>query len=103
MRVIVFFDLPMEKGSEVKQYNSFRKFLINEGFIMLQKSVYSKIALNMSIADSVRKKVYEKVPDSGIVQLLIITERQFSKIETIVGEHKSDVLDTTDRMIIIWN
>lgn len=101
MRIVVFFDLPMEKSIEIKQYNKFRKFLIKEGFIMLQKSVYSKIALNMSIANSLRKKVYENVPDAGIVQLLIITERQFSKIETILGEHKTNVLDNTSRLIII--
>ena len=39
MRVMIFFDLPTETAKDRKIYNKFRKFLINEGFIMLQESV----------------------------------------------------------------
>ena len=42
MRILVFFDLPMETAKERKIYSKFRKLLINEGIIMMQKSVYTK-------------------------------------------------------------
>lgn len=45
MRVIVFFDLPMKTPNERKEYASFRKNLIQEGFLMVQESVYVRIAL----------------------------------------------------------
>lgn len=60
MRVLIFFDLPMETAKERKIYSKFRKFLINEGFIMMQKSVYTKLALNNSIVNSIKKK-YTKI------------------------------------------
>lgn len=51
MRVIVFFDLPTDTAKDRRNYNKFRRNLINDGFIMLQESVYSKLALNGSIAN----------------------------------------------------
>ena len=47
MRTIVFFDLPNIYHKDKRNYQLFHKFLINEGYIMLQESVYSKLALNL--------------------------------------------------------
>ena len=41
MRVIVFFDLPTISVEDRKEYTKFRKFLIKNGFLMMQESVYS--------------------------------------------------------------
>ena len=101
MRIIVFFDLPVETAKERKTYSKFRKFLINEGFIMMQKSVYTKLALNNSIVNSIKDKIYKNKPKIGIVQMLVITEKQFSSIEYITGEKMSDILDDTERMIVL--
>lgn len=101
MRVIVFFDLPTETAKDRKIYSRFRKLLINEGFIMLQESVYAKLALNNSIANSIKDKIYKNKPPKGIVQMLVITEKQFSSIEYVVGEKSNDVLDDTERLIIL--
>lgn len=101
MRVVVFFDLPTETAKDRKVYSKFRKLLINEGFIMLQESVYAKLALNNSIANSIKEKIYKNKPMKGIVQMLTITEKQFSSIEYVVGEKRNDVLDDTERLVIL--
>ncbi len=101
MRILVFFDLPVETARERKIYTKFRKFLVNEGFIMMQKSVYSKLALNNSIVNSIKEKIYRNKPIEGIVQMLVITEKQFSGIEYVTGEKDSNILDNTERMIIL--
>ena len=44
MRVLIFFDLPVKTVAERKAYATFRKNLLREGFIMVQESVYSRIA-----------------------------------------------------------
>ena len=44
MRVLVLFDLPMNNSAQIREYNQFRKFLIKSGFMMMQKSVYCKLA-----------------------------------------------------------
>ena len=48
MRVIVFFDLPTLTTEDKRNYSKFRRFLIKNGFMMLQESVYAKLALNSS-------------------------------------------------------
>ena len=101
MRVMVFFDLPTETAKDRKIYNKFRKFLINEGFIMMQESVYAKLALNNSIVNSIKDKINKNRPPKGIVQLLVITEKQFSSIEYIVGNKTSNVVDNTERFVLL--
>lgn len=101
MRVLIFFDLPTETAKERKIYAKFRKLLINEGFIMLQESVYSKLALNYSIVDSIKDKIYKNRPPKGIVQLLVITEKQYSSIEYIVGNDSTNILNDTERFIVL--
>lgn len=101
MRVIVFFDLPTDTGADRKQYRQFRKFLIKKGFIMMQESVYCKLALNTTVADSIVQAVKANKPETGLVQLLVITEKQFSRIEFIVGKSKNNILDSDERIVIL--
>lgn len=101
MRIIVFFDLPSTTYLDQREYNKFHKFLIKSGYIMMQKSVYIKLALNMSIVKSEKLKLEKNKPKKGIVQVLIITEKQFSQIDYIVGKKKSNVIDKEDRLLIL--
>ena len=101
MRVIVFFDLPTETLDDKKEYRNFRKFLIRKGFLMIQESVYCKLALNSTVADSIVQAVKSNKPRAGIVQMLVITEKQYSKMEFVVGESKNTVVDSDDRMIVL--
>lgn len=101
MRIIVFFDLPMTSSKRVKDYNRFRKFLIKEGFIMLQQSVYTKLALNATTANRTKKKVGKNLPPDGLVQMLTVTEKQFASMETLTGNAASGILDSTDRLVIL--
>lgn len=101
MRMIVFFDLPTITVQDRKNYLKFRKFLIKEGFIMMQESVYSKLTLNKSITQSIKDKIYKNKPPDGIVQLLVITEKQFSSMEYIIGNKTYKNLDDTERLIIL--
>lgn len=95
------FDLPVATADERREYRLFRKYLVKNGFLMLQESVYSKIAQNSTSADAIIDNVRKNKPKSGLVQLLKITEKQYSKMEFIVGEVKTDVIDNDERLIII--
>ena len=101
MRILVFFDLPVLSLEQLRDYRSFRKFLIKDGFIMLQESVYCKMVLNESAAKAVVEQVKKNRPEDGLIQLLTVTEKQFSKMEYIVGEYKSEVLDSDQRLVIL--
>lgn len=101
MRVVVFFDLPTTSLENKREYRRFRKFLISKGFYMLQESVYCKLTLNKSVANRVMKSIRENSPDEGLIQMLIVTEKQFSKMEYVIGESTSSVLDSDERLVII--
>lgn len=99
MRLLLFFDLPMQTDKDRREYNAFHKFLLRNGFIMMQKSVYTKLVLNNVTSAAVKERVRCNLPADGIVELLEITENQFSKIEYLVGEEQQLVIDTTDRLV----
>jgi CRISPR-associated protein Cas2 len=101
MRMIVFFDLPVLTEKNRRDYREFRKFLVKSGFCMLQESVYCKLAPNSTAADTLLENVKKNKPDEGLVQVLKITEKQYSKMEFIVGERKSEVLDSDERLIVL--
>lgn len=101
MRTIVFFDLPNIYSRDKKNYLLFRKFLINEGFLMMQESVYSKIVMNSQQADLLLERVRKKAPKKGLIQVLTITERQYSQIKYIIGEHNSKIIDSEDRLVVL--
>ncbi|MDO5708052.1 MAG: CRISPR-associated endonuclease Cas2 [Andreesenia angusta] len=101
MRVIVLFDLPTYTSEDMRDYRRFRKYLLKSGFFMLQESVYCKLALNHSIVKTIELSLKKNKPKSGLVQVLVITEKQYSKMIYLVGERKNDKLDDDDRTVII--
>lgn len=101
MRMILFFDLPTVTQQDKREYLRFRKFLITEGFIMMQESVYTKIVLNGTASNLMRNKVKKNKPKGGLVQVLIITEKQFSSMEYVCGEAQNVIVESTKRLIIL--
>ena len=101
MRMMIFFDLPTDTIKDRREYARFRKYLIKNGFVMMQESVYCKLVPNHTISEFVIDSVKKHRPSEGLVQLLRVTEKQFSKMEYIVGEKKGNVLDTDERLVIL--
>lgn len=101
MRTIIFFDLPNVYSIDKRNYNRFRKYLIKEGFIMLQESVYSKISLNNQQSDALIQRIKKNSPRKGVIQLLIITEKQYSNIQYILGNNDNKIINSEDRLIVL--
>ena len=101
MRILVMFDLPVGTAAERKEYQTFRKLFFKSGFLMLQESVYCKIAQNSVAADGIVESVKRNKPKDGLVQVLRITEKQYSKMEYIVGKRRTDVIDSDERLLIL--
>lgn len=99
MRVIVFFDLPTTTKSERHEYAKFRKFLIKSGFMMMQESVYCKIVLNQTVLSSVGNGLRKNKPEQGLIQMLTVTEKQFEKMEFLLGDSRGDIINTDERFI----
>ena len=101
MRVIVFFDLPTETTEDRRNYSKFRKGLIKGGFMMIQESVYAKLALNSTQVSQIVNEVRSMRPQKGIAQILTVTEKQFAKMEFISGKCNGNVIDSDERLLIL--
>lgn len=101
MRVVVFFDLPVLTEKNRKDYRDFRKYLIKSGFLMMQESVYCKLVQNSVAADSLVENIKNHKPSAGLVQLLKLTEKQYAKMECIVGSSRNNIIDSDERLIIL--
>lgn len=102
MRLVVFFDLPVETSKQRKDYRLFRKFLVKEGYLMLQESVYSKLATTEANASAAITLLRKNRPPQGLVQVLKITEKQFESMEYITGKrHSFEELDSPDEFVVL--
>ncbi|MCM1306197.1 MAG: CRISPR-associated endonuclease Cas2 [Bacteroides sp.] len=101
MRTILFFDLPTETSSEVREYTKFHKFLIKNGFAMMQKSVYCHLSLNATAVGSTIAAIRKNKPVKGLVQVLTVTEKQFARMEFIVGQYDGDILNSDSRLVVL--
>lgn len=101
MRVIVFFDLPTVTTADRREYAKFRRRLMKSGFMMIQESVYSKLALNSTQVAQIVGEVQKIRPEKGLVQVLTVTEKQYSKMTLLCGKGNSNVLDTDERLVIL--
>ncbi len=102
MRLLVFFDLPVETARQRKQYRLFRKHLIKEGYLMLQESVYAKLVVNDNAANSAVARLRKNRPSEGLVQVLQVTEKQFATMVYITGSRGAyDEIDTMEEFLVL--
>lgn len=102
MRLVLFFDLPVETAKQRKDYRLFRKFLIKDGFLPLQESVYAKLVVNDGAAGSAIARVRKHRPPAGLVQILKVTETQFATMEYITGKRPEyDEVDTMEELLVL--
>lgn len=90
MWLFVFFDLPTKTKKERQKYTRFRNFLLKDGFIMMQFSVYARICKGDDSVDTHKKRVKEKIPSRGHIRMVSITDLQYGKMETLVGEKSEE-------------
>ena len=102
MRLVVFFDLPTETAPQRREYARFRKYLLKNGYLMLQKSVYTKLAIDGRMVDALIARLEENKPAEGLVQALQVTEKQYSDIVCIVGGGDvREELESTEGLVVL--
>lgn len=85
MRLLVFFDLPMVTKAEKRAYVQFRKFLLNDGYDMIQWSVYGRILNGTDAEKKHLARLAENLPPEGSVRAMTVTEKQYAGMRLLVG------------------
>ncbi|MCB1065954.1 MAG: CRISPR-associated endonuclease Cas2 [Verrucomicrobiae bacterium] len=101
--LIVAFDLPVKTPEERKRYTDFRKWLLKDGYQMLQYSVYIRpcvtYARQLTHIDRLRKSV----PDEGHVRAIFVTRSQWEKSFIINGRPaKVQSPEGMPEQIMLW-
>ena len=59
------------------------------------------VELNGTAVNAIVDNVHKNKPEEGLVQLLTVTEKQYSKMDIIIGEMKSEVLNSDERLVVL--
>ena len=90
MWVIVFFDLPVTSKLQRAAATKFRNFLLNDGYMMIQWSVYGRVCRAQDAVDKHIRRVQDALPASGSVRALQVTDKQYSRMKILLGNQLSE-------------
>lgn len=88
MWLFAMFDLPVDSAAAKRRYSTFRKSLLRQGFCMLQFSVYARYCSSEEKAGILKSRLNSSIPIEGQVRLLMVTDRQFAKMEVFAGKKR---------------
>lgn len=94
MWLFVFFDLPVITQKERKVATSFRKNLMKDGFVMMQYSVYIRHCASYESQSVHIKRVKSFIPETGMVSVLSVTDKQYGNIKNFWGKDKRKKVHT---------
>lgn len=85
MWLFVFFDLPTNTKKERKAAARFRKDILQDGFSMMQYSVYVRHCASKESGEVHIKRIKSCIPEKGQVSILSITDKQYGNISNYWG------------------
>lgn len=89
MWVFVLFDLPVDTKKARHDYAKFRKWLLEDGFLKLQFSVYGRVCASWESAEVHAARVGQRVPDDGEVRIFFLTDKQFARQRIFDGKRRT--------------
>lgn len=102
MRVIVLFDLPTSSKKYRREATKFRNFILSQGFMMLQYSIYVRVCKGQDIVDKYTNKIIQNLPSSGNVRILQITEKQYGRMQILVGKESETEKKITNNQLLLF-
>lgn len=100
MRLFVFFDLPVINKTDRKIATKFRKELLNEGFTMLQFSVYCRVCRGLDIVEREVRRLKQIIPPKGNVRILQVTDKQYGGMLFLVGTPKKEEIIGAEQLLL---
>lgn len=96
--VFVFFDLPTDTKKDRKNAGKFRKGLIQDGFTMMQFSIYARHCNSRENANVHIRRIKSILPPKGEVIMFTLTDKQFGMMEFFKGEAEAKRPDTPQQL-----
>lgn len=100
MRIILMFDLPVVTEKERKIATKFRNYLLDDGFIMMQYSVYSRICKNNDDLNKHINRIKANCPKTGNIRMIQVTEKQYNNMIMFSGTKKIEEEISINNLIV---
>ena len=84
--LFVLFDLPVGTKPQRRDATRFRNFLKDDGYFMLQYSVYARVCRGEDGAMKHIARVTRNLPSTGSIRALQVTDRQYGRMRLLLGE-----------------
>lgn len=94
--ILVTFDLPVMTDAQKKAATRFRKDLLEDGYMMLQFSVYARACVSLERLERHTKYLQSLAPTAGNIRVFFFTNQQWTRSLTIYGENFEQGGRTTD-------
>lgn len=102
MRIMIFYDLPMDDKEKVREYGQFRKQLLKHGFYQLQYSIYVKVVKNEAGFEKFVRMIQHYIPKSGNIRIMKVTEKQYDSMIFLQGSSNIHELIVGDKQIVYF-
>ncbi len=101
--MLVTFDLPVTTKEERKLASDFRKFLLEDGFQMIQYSVYLRSLVSHARMETHIRRLREHTPPDGAVRAIFITESQWQHSFVLYGKmHEHQTSEELPAQLQLW-
>ena len=101
--LFVCFDLPVKEEDQRKRATAFRKYLLDDGFQMLQYSVYVRPCVSFARQETHIRRIRQALPPDGNVRIFFITRTQWAKSYVFFGKPlKRQTPDIFPEQLLLW-
>lgn len=84
--ILAIFDLPVKSDSDRRAATKFRKWLLDDGYLMIQYSVYARPCVSYEHLAKHTARIKSEAPRTGFVKVMFFTDKQWELGVNIVGE-----------------
>lgn len=98
MWIFAMFDLPTDTAAARRAYREFREELLDDGFTMLQYSIYARHCPSEENAQVHEKRIKSFLPPDGEVRLLVVTDKQFERMKVFLGKLRGPTEKSPDQV-----
>ncbi|HSY16886.1 MAG TPA: CRISPR-associated endonuclease Cas2 [Candidatus Acidoferrales bacterium] len=101
--LVVTFDLPVGSKKQRKQATDFRNYLLDDGYQMIQFSVYARACVTFARQETHIDRVKKHLPPEGSVRAIFVTRAQWERSYVIQGSPASEVeAEELPEQIQLW-
>ena len=103
MWLMIMFDMPTNTKKDRKKYRYLRNKLLKEGYMMMQFSIYIRVFHSYEAALNGKKKLKDFIASNtlkGKIRIIMFTDKQFSKMEVIVGTQEKDEKNAPQQLML---